>query len=84
MDKRREEVGRAANAARILNDPMFAEAFGALMDRAERALMDWPYEEPADLVRARKERDWLKELKAALETHITTGKMAERQLQHGR
>lgn len=53
------------------------------MHRAERALMDLPYEDAQELVRARAERDWLVALRRELENHITTGKMAERQL-HGR
>ena len=63
---------------------MFSAAWDALMRRAERALMDLPYEDAQELVRARTERDWLVTLRREFEDHITTGKMAERQLRHGR
>jgi len=74
-----QEIARASNARRLLDDPMFQAAWDKLTRRAERTLLDSPDETLDNLFRAKQEYRILKDLKQEFIRLIETGKLAERQ-----
>lgn len=80
MDKR-EQINRAVNAQRLLDDPLLQEA---LLVMESMYINDWKTSTVDDVVK--RERAYacmsvLNDFKAALDSFVNTGKIAEKQIE---
>lgn len=80
MDKR-EQINRAVNAQRLLDDPLLQEA---LLVMESMYINDWKTSTVDDVVK--RERAYacmsvLHDFKAALDSFVNTGKIAEKQIE---
>jgi len=80
MDKHEQAVMRGDAAARILNDPVFLGSFTAIRDAYLREWEDMPTSESESARDIHRRLKCLADVKTALQAHITTGKMAQREL----
>lgn len=81
MDKHEQAVARAEEAQRLMASPMFTQAFDdtrtALLE-AWAALPDVNSEQARDIHRRLK---CLESVKRCIETHISTGKLAQKEIE---
>lgn len=73
------EIARGHSAARLLNDPLMAEAFDALRAEYIAAWENAPVRDAEGRERIWAHLQALGKVKAHLETVMNTGKMAEKQ-----
>jgi hypothetical protein len=76
-----EEINKGDEAARLLNNPLFKDAFKEVKDSLVNAMSESPMGDEKTHNRLVIALQLLSQIEKAIQTHVNTGKMAKIQIQ---